>query len=309
MNIQTIKLTKKYGQLIAVDQIDLTVQKGQIFGLLGPNGAGKSTTISMLSTLIKPTTGQITIDGIDIVKTPQAIRPRLGVVPQEIALYTNLSGAENLKFWGKAYGLKGDVLTTRIAEVADFIGIAERLIDRVDNYSGGMKRRLNIGVALLHRPELLILDEPTVGIDPQSRNHILERIKALNESGTTIIYTSHYMEEVEAICDDIAIIDHGKIIARGTKAALLKNSQAMTKINVQFDSVDHDMIDQLQKLNGVQQLIISQDKISFLVPSSQMVEAVFNTAKQHGKTVLSVSVTEPNLETVFLELTGKALRD
>lgn len=309
MNIQTIKLSKQYGNITAVDQIDLTIQKGQIFGLLGPNGAGKSTTISMLSSLIKPTAGQITIDGIDIVKTPQAIRPRLGVVPQEIALYTNLSGLDNLKFWGKAYGLKGNTLTMRIAEVADFIGIAERLADKVDNYSGGMKRRLNIGVALLHQPKLLILDEPTVGIDPQSRNHILARIKALNDAGTTVIYTSHYMDEVEAICDDIAIIDHGKIIASGTKSELLKNSQAMTKINVQFDGVNNDVINQLHALNGVRQLTINEDKISFFASSSQLAETIFQIAKQHGKTVLSVSITKPNLETVFLELTGKALRD
>ncbi len=221
IHVQNIK--KKYKKVQAVAGIDFKVQQGEIIGLLGPNGAGKSTTISMIATLLKPDEGEIFFKGKSILKHPRYIQKKLGYVPQEIALYPMLTGQENLSFWGRAYGLKGQDLKKAIIETAQIIGISERLNDRVKHYSGGMKRRLNIGVALLHSPELIIMDEPTVGIDPQTRKHILDTVLRLNqEKNMTVIYTSHYMEEVEYVCKHICIMDHGKIIAQGTKDSLIE---------------------------------------------------------------------------------------
>jgi ABC-2 type transport system ATP-binding protein len=222
-------IQKHFKEVKAVDEISFSVEKGEILGLLGPNGAGKSTTISMISTLIKPDSGAIYYRGKDIVKSPKSIQRKLGYVPQEIALYPMLSGIENLKFWGRAYGLKGEDLKNRIAEVSQIIGIDKRLKDKVDKYSGGMKRRLNIGVALLHNPEIVIMDEPTVGIDPQSRKHILDTVLDLNRKGMTVIYTSHYMEEIEYLCNKICIMDDGKVIAEGTKEELMDQIKDKTK--------------------------------------------------------------------------------
>jgi len=200
-------LKKSFKKVEAVKGISFQVEKGEILGLLGPNGAGKSTTISMISTLIRPDGGSIVYDGQDIGSAPKAIQKNLGYVPQEIALYPMLSGRENMYFWGRAYGLKGKELKDRVEDVSEIIGIKDRLKDRVKTYSGGMKRRLNIGVALLHSPDLIIMDEPTVGIDPQSRNHILDTVLELNRRGMTVIYTSHYMEEVEYLCTRICMMD------------------------------------------------------------------------------------------------------
>ena len=219
--LQFFGVTKNYGRNTAVDNFSLTVAQGELLGVLGPNGAGKSTAISMLATLIKPTKGSIQFRGVDIANNPDAIRKILGYVPQEIALYETLTGIDNLLFWGKAHGLKGKLLKSRIDWVSELIALDDQLSLPVSTYSGGMKRRLNFGVALLHNPQLLILDEPTVGIDPQSRKHLLESIKELNRNGMTIIYTSHYMEEVSSLCNQIAIMDRGKLIASGTQGELL----------------------------------------------------------------------------------------
>jgi ABC-2 type transport system ATP-binding protein len=210
-------LYKNFGNIAAVDGISFEVKRGEVFGLLGPNGAGKSTTISIISTLLPPTEGEIFFEGESIFKNSKNLRQKLGIVPQDIALYPTLTGYENLRFWGNLYGLKGAELKERINEVADIIGLNERLKDKVKKYSGGMKRRLNIGAALLHKPDLLIMDEPTVGIDPQSRSHILDTVLKLSAQGMTIIYTTHYMEEAEELCSRICIMDEGKIIASGTK--------------------------------------------------------------------------------------------
>lgn len=218
--IEIREIKKNFNKLEAVKGLSLTIEDGEILGLLGPNGAGKSTTISIISTLLPPTSGDVLYEGKSILKDPRNFRAILGVVPQEIALYPDLTGYENLKFFGKVYGLKGKKLEDQIEKVLQIIGLNGRAKEVVKNYSGGMKRRLNIGCALLHSPRVFIMDEPTVGIDPQSRNHILETVKALREEGMTIIYTSHYMEEVEYLCDRIYIMDHGEIIAAGTKEEL-----------------------------------------------------------------------------------------
>lgn len=308
--LQISGLKKTYGKVEAVKAIDLEVKKGEVVGLLGPNGAGKSTSISMISTLIKPDAGTMTYKGVSILEKPKEFQKILGVVPQEIALYPTLTGYENLKFWGSAYGLKGQALKKRIEVISEVIGISQRLKDKVDHYSGGMKRRLNIGAALLHEPEILIMDEPTVGIDPQSRNHILETIKALNDQGMTIIYTSHYMEEVEYLCDRIYIMDEGCVVASGSKDDLVAHAKSDQKIIVSFDQ---ELGTSLRAFEGINSVISasSQGKVLTLVTQSKAVlmKEIIEVSQKENLDLLSIDVEKPNLESVFLQLTGKALRD
>jgi ABC-2 type transport system ATP-binding protein len=317
MNMAFLEVTdlyKDFGSTKAVDGISFSVEKGEVFGLLGPNGAGKSTTISMISTLIPPAKGEIIFEGRSIIEDPSAIRKKLGVVPQDIALYPTLSGYENLFFWGSIYGLKGTALKKRIYEVAEIIGLNGRLKDRVDKYSGGMKRRLNIGSALLHKPELLIMDEPTVGIDPQSRNHILDTVLELNRQGMTIIYTSHYMEEVEYLCSRVCIMDQGKIIASGTQEQLVELIKGKTAVSLKLDKAalpkDADILARLKELKGVAGAELVQDEITITGENVDMILAdIIARVTGHGCRISSIDVRKPNLEAVFLYMTGKALRD
>lgn len=309
MNILEIKnLEKNFESFCAVDSIDLEIKKGDIVGLLGPNGAGKSTTISIISTLMRETKGEILFMGENIHKLGKNYRKKLGIVPQDIALYLNLSGYDNLYFWGKAYGLKGQELKEEIKRVSEIIGISDRLKDKVEKYSGGMKRRLNIGVALLHRPELLIMDEPTVAIDPQSRNHILQTVKKLNEEGTTILYTSHYMEEVEFLCNYIYIMDGGKIIAKGSKEELIKNIDTYETIELkvmeEFEEKELANIKEIKKwkFEG-DRYFISAENVNLVL------KEVLDLAHSRGIQVEGISIQKPSLETLFLNLTGKTLRD
>ncbi|HNH26596.1 MAG TPA: ATP-binding cassette domain-containing protein, partial [Anaerolineales bacterium] len=220
--LEVQNLEKNYGDFKAVKGISFDIKEGEIFSLLGPNGAGKTTTISMLSTLYTPTAGDATIAGHSITKAPMAVRNAIGVVPQDLALYEDLNARENLTFWGQMYGLGGSALKNRVEEVLNQIGLVDKAKDRVKTYSGGMKRRVNIGVGLLHKPKLLFMDEPTVGIDPQSRRAILDTVKDLNKQGMTVLYTTHYMEEAEELSDRVGIIDHGELIAIGTQKELTK---------------------------------------------------------------------------------------
>ncbi|HPY57148.1 MAG TPA: ABC transporter ATP-binding protein [Sedimentibacter sp.] len=303
-------LYKNYGNIRAVDGISFEVKRGEVFGLLGPNGAGKSTTISIISTLIPPTKGEIIFEGESIFKNPKNIRQKLGVVPQDIALYPTLSGYENLRFWGNLYGLKGQELKQRINETADIIGLHERLKDKVEKYSGGMKRRLNIGAALLHMPELLIMDEPTVGIDPQSRSHILDTVLKLNDRGITIIYTTHYMEEAENLCSRICIMDEGKIIASGTQQELVELVKEKTQINIKLDSINESIIDGLKNIPGIIDAKIDEDIIILYGENGDILLAqIIAKVSEHKNRIQSIDVKKPNLEAVFLHLTGKALRD
>jgi len=303
-------LYKSFGSTKAVDGISFEVKRGEVFGLLGPNGAGKSTTISMVSTLIPPTKGEVLFEGMNIFTEPDSLRRNLGVVPQDIALYPTLTGYENLTFWGNMYGLRGSGLKKRIGEVAEVIGLNGRMKDRVDKYSGGMKRRLNIGAALLHKPELLIMDEPTVGIDPQSRNHILDTVLELNGQGMTIIYTSHYMEEAEYLCSRICIMDQGKIIASGTQEELVELIKGETQVSLKLDRIDRDILERLRSINGVAKAELLQDEIAV---SGENVDIILSDiiakVTEHGRRISSIDVKKPNLEAVFLHLTGKALRD
>ena len=308
LNVENLK--KSYGEIDAVKGVNINVKKGEIIGLLGPNGAGKSTIISMISTLIKPDSGTIEFKGECVLSKPKNIQKVLGIVPQDIALYPTLTGYENLKFWGSAYGLKGSKLKKRIEEISEIIEIKERLKDNVEKYSGGMKRRLNIGAALLHNPELLIMDEPTVGIDPQSRNHILETIKELNKQGTTIIYTSHYMEEVEFLCDRIYIMDEGVIIAEGTKDQLVELIHNERKIIIEYENKPNGIKDKIRNLNSVIEL--NQNDKTLILKSKadiNLMRQIIEISNLNNMDIISVNVEKPNLEAVFLKLTGKALRD
>jgi len=303
-------LVKSFGDLTAVDHVSFSIAEGETFGLLGPNGAGKTTTISMISCLLEPTEGTIVVDGHSSHKEQTAVKRTLGVVPQEIALYPSLSAAENLAFWGRMYGLSGADLKKAVDEALDLAGLAERSKERVEKYSGGMKRRINIAAGILHRPKVLLMDEPTVGIDPQSRNHILETVKELNASGMTVLYTSHYMEEVEYLCDRIAIMDHGKIIAMGTLNELRDVVGGMDIVAVTVAGVSDAVVSAVEAIPGVDSVNRTEGTMEVLTPSSgSILGQLVATLESEGSHVTSVTVTEPNLESVFLHLTGKSLRD
>ncbi len=303
-------LYKNFGNIRAVDGISFEVERGEVFGLLGPNGAGKSTTISIISTLLPPTKGEILFEGESIFKNSKNLRQKLGIVPQDVALYPTLTGYENLRFWGNLYGLKGADLKKRINEVAEIIGLNGRLKDKVDKYSGGMKRRLNIGAALLHEPELLIMDEPTVGIDPQSRSHILDTVLKLNAQGMTIIYTTHYMEEAEELCSRICIMDEGKIIASGTKQELVELVKEKTQINIKLDNISDNMLQVFKEIPGVFDAAIHEDTVSLFGENGDMLLAdIVSKVSEKNFKIQSIDIQKPNLEAVFLHLTGKALRD
>ena len=308
-------LTKTYGDFSAVKAISFDIRDGEIFSLLGPNGAGKTTTISVLSTLYAPTSGDALIAGHSVTKDPMAVRQVIGVVPQELALYDDLSARENLAFWGQMYNLGGKALKTRVAEVLEQIGLTEKADQRVKTYSGGMKRRVNIGVGLLHRPRLLFMDEPTVGIDPQSRRAILDSVKALNQQGMTVLYTTHYMEEAQELSDRVGIIDHGELIALGTQADLTRQvgqSETLILHVGEGESVEAiaALVAAVRDLDGVLKAdAINQDLSIITAQAEEILAPVITLANALGIRIRSVDIQEPNLETVFLHLTGRALRD
>ena len=303
-------LHKDFGEVYAVKGVDFEVQQGEIFSLLGPNGAGKSTTISMISGLLEPNQGEVNVMGHNILNEPLAVKAAIGVVPQEIALYEDLSAKENLTFWGKMYGLRGSTLQRRVDEILEVIGLTDRQKGRVGKYSGGMKRRLNIGIALLHKPKVVIMDEPTVGIDPQSRRNILERVKELNKQGMTVLYTTHYMEEAQELSDHIAIMDHGKLIASGTHAALVRIVGELDRIELTIDTESSKVMAACKTVDGVAQVMAENGHLSLLVEDSNLVlPKLFEIANQSDTRIISVDIQEPNLEAVFLHLTGRALRD
>ena len=308
--IEVKELKKSFKDLQAVQGVTFSVMQGEILSLLGPNGAGKSTTISMLSGLLMPTSGDAFIMGHSVIKEPKAAKASLGVVPQDIALYPDLSARENLIFWGKMYGLRGALLKSRVDEVLDVIGLADRQKDHVGKFSGGMKRRVNIGAALLHKPDVIIMDEPTVGIDPQSRRHILDNVKELNRQGMTVLYTTHYMEEAAELSNHIAIMDAGKIIASGTHAELIKLVGEQTRINITLNAESGTMIADWQSIEGVTRIDALEGKVTALVDdSNRVLPHLFESASRENIRITSVDIQEPDLETVFLHLTGRALRD
>jgi ABC-2 type transport system ATP-binding protein len=303
-------LHKSRGPNQAVRGVSFQVRAGEVFSLLGPNGAGKSTTLAMLSGLLKPDRGDAFLAGHSIRDAAAAARRALGVVPQEVALYPDLSALENLHFWGRMYGLGGALLRERSQEMLELTGLTHRKSERVATFSGGMQRRLNIGVALLHRPSIVIMDEPTVGIDPQSRRHILDGIRALQERGTTILYTTHFIEEAAELSQHIAIMDQGRIIASGTHRELLGLLQSEARIELAATGVTPGVLQAWRDASGAEPAPGPDGTVTFACSDSQRVlPRLFEAALREGAHITRVDVHEPDLEAVFLHLTGKALRD
>ncbi len=305
------EVTKKFGDVIAVDNVTLSLDEGEIFGLLGPNGAGKSTAINMVTGLLSMDKGKIYLMDMDIKKNSMETKKNTGIVPQDIAIYEDLTSLENVKFFASLYGLKGSQLNAAAEEALEFTGLSDKARTYPKQFSGGMKRRLNIACAIAHKPKLIIMDEPTVGIDPQSRNHILQSVKKLNEMGCTIIYTSHYMEEVEEICTRIAIMDHGKVIAQGTGDEL---KALITDTNVVWitvaDHVSRVNEDRLKEISGVLNIEIEESTVK--IGSAREVnnlDKIILYFTSNGIAIKSVESKTPDLETVFLSLTGRRLRD
>ena len=308
--IEVSELKKSFGDLQAVRGVTFTAAQGEILSLLGPNGAGKSTTISILSGLLQPSGGEAAIMGHSVISESDKAKASLGVVPQDIALYPDLSARENLLFWGKMYGLRGAALKQRVDEVLTTIGLTDRQKDRIGTFSGGMKRRVNIGAALLHKPEVVIMDEPTVGIDPQSRRHILDNVKELNQQGMTVLYTTHYMEEAAELSIHIAIMDQGELIAYGTHGELIKLVGELTRIDLTINTESSSVLDLWKQVDGVVQIDPQNGAITLLVDdSNRVLPGLFEAASSVNVRITGVDIQEPNLEMVFLHLTGRALRD
>jgi ABC-2 type transport system ATP-binding protein len=303
-------LSKRFGDVLAVQDVGFAIEPGEAYGLLGPNGAGKTTTISMLVGLLKPATGKVLVCGTDLAAEPMAAKAKIGYVPQEIALYPELTGRENLRFFGRLFGLPRRALAARIDEVLDLVGLSDRADGKLGAYSGGMKRRINIGAALLHRPEVLILDEPTVGVDPQSRKAILDGVERLVADGMALLYTSHYMEEVERVCDRVGIIDHGRIVAEGTRHELVTMVGSADTIELMLDGDVDGAFDKLQALEGVIEAVrTGAGSVRLLAEGGRYVLPAIITAVDGRATVIAVEVIEPDLEATFLHLTGSKLRD
>jgi ABC-2 type transport system ATP-binding protein len=307
--IQVQDLVKKYGEHLAVNGISFAVREGEIFGLLGPNGAGKTTTLSMLATLLAPTSGKITLAELDVVCEADKIKALVGIVPQELALYPTLSARDNLIFFGEMYGLRGQVLKSRVSEVLDIVGLQDQAAEAIATYSGGMKRRINLAAGLLHRPKVLFLDEPTVGVDPQSRNNIFENVERLNREGMTILYTTHYMEEAERLCRRVGIMDHGEIVALDTPRnliALLGAGVVHIGVRGNLDGLVH----QLEGLPAVTSVQFVDHTLSVQTTNpSEALVGIINAFDGAGVPITSLDILEPNLESVFLHLTGKHLRN
>ena len=303
-------LKKSFGEFEAVKGVSLQVARGEVFGLLGPNGAGKTTTISMLTGLLEPTGGTVTVDGLDLKKNTNAVKAKLGLVPQELALYPTLSARQNLTFFGRIYGLKGKELRQRVDEVLEMIRLTERADNPVEDYSGGMKRRVNIGAGLLHKPQILFLDEPTVGVDPQSRNAIFESVEALNRAGMSVIYTTHYMEEAQRLCHRVAIVDEGKLIALDTPTALIRSLGGGILVVGVAEGAPEDVPDRVAQIPAVKSAIRTDGQLK--VETHRLQEALIGVLDITNKLdvpITSIEMLEPNLESVFLHLTGKKLRE
>jgi ABC-2 type transport system ATP-binding protein len=303
-------LVKSYGPLCAVDGVSFTVAKGELYGLLGPNGAGKTTIMSMLSGLLAPDEGRILFDGTDLAGEPLKVKAQLGVVPQEPALYENLSARENLSFWGGLYGLSGAQLTQAVDRVLDVVGLKDRAKDPVKQYSGGMKRRINLALGLVHGPRAVLMDEPTVGIDPQARLNILEAVKQVAAGGTTVIYTTHYLEEAEELCDRIAIMDHGKILAEGTLDELKSRVGGRDVVTVRGSFDPAAVMPRLAALAGVQVTSAEPGRLVLSVEGSgRGAVDLLGRVLADGLAIDGISIQPPSLNTLFLNLTGRELRD
>jgi len=308
--LEVTDLRKRFADVAAVDGVSFAISEGETYGLLGPNGAGKTTSISMIAGLLERDSGDVVVVGEPMDTTTVAPKRNVGLVPQDLAIYPDLTGRENLKFFGKLYGMRGSPLDTRAEEVLEIIGLSDRADDRADEYSGGMKRRLNIGIGLLHQPLLLILDEPTVGVDPQSRNAILESVEALSRAGMAVLYTTHYMEEAERLCNRVGIIDEGRIIAEGTRRELVSRIGQRDRVRVSGTGDLAGAASAAGNVPGVERATTTDHEVDVLAgDASRLLPELLTAIAANGMAISGVEVDEPNLEAVFLHLTGKALRD
>jgi ABC-2 type transport system ATP-binding protein len=317
MILEARNLTKKFGDFTAVNDLNLAIQKGEILGLLGPNGAGKTTTISMITGLVEPTSGEVSVDGMNLERETYKVKSKLGLVPQELALYPTLTARDNLIFFGRIYGIGGKALQTRVDDMLKMVGLSERADETIETYSGGMKRRVNIAAGLIHQPEILFLDEPTVGVDPQSRNAIFETIESLNKAGMTVIYTTHYMEEAQRLCHRVAIIDEGQIISLDTPSTLISSLGGGILV-LGLEDLEtasgsgrvQDVVEQVVGLPSVKSA--HRDDGHFKIETHRFQEAlmsILEITNQQDVRITSMEKWEPNLESVFLHLTGKKLRE
>jgi ABC-2 type transport system ATP-binding protein len=308
--ISVERLRKSFGELVAVNGLSFEVRDGEIFGLLGPNGAGKTTTINMICGVLRPDDGRVLVDGLDMWRQPKAVKRALGVVPQEIAVYEDLTARDNLAFWGSLYGLSGRALRGRVDEALERVGLADRGGDRVATFSGGMKRRLNLCMGLIHEPKFLLLDEPTVGIDPQARLAILEVIRAVARAGTTVLYTTHYMEEAEQLCDRLAIIDHGTILATGSLGELVKLAGEGEVVRVGGSFSEPAARERFSALPGLRLHAVEEGRAVVSVePEGPGLTALLPQLLSDELGVDDLSIQRPSLESVFIRLTGRELRD
>lgn len=312
--LRCVGLTRRFGERVAVDNLSLSVAPGETFGLLGPNGSGKTTTISMIAGILQPDGGSIEVCGRTMTPSSGSTKGLVGLVPQEIALYEDLTVVENLRFFGRLHGRGGSSLESRIGEVLDLVGLSDRRRDLIAEFSGGMKRRANIAVGLLHEPQLLILDEPTVGVDPQSRNQILHSIEVLGGTGLGVLYTTHYMEEAERLCDRVGILDQGRLIAEGTRAELVARVGEHDVITLKVASGEDEQLpaalQEIRELATVSAVSASSGSVDIQTTDADATLAPVVAAFTRAELSISeLTVREPNLETVFLELTGRALRD
>jgi ABC-2 type transport system ATP-binding protein len=308
--IQLSSVSKSFGNIEAVKNVSFYIDKGEIFGILGPNGAGKSTIVNILNTLVKPDKGDVIIDGVNIKDDGDTIKLIMGVVPQEIALYEELSAYENLMFWGGLYDIPKPELKENVNKTLEIVDLVNRKDDRIKTFSGGMKRRINIACSLLHNPKILVLDEPTVGVDPQNRNHIFELIERLNNDGMTIIYTTHYMEEAERFCDKIAIIDVGRIIAQGTLKELRKISDARDLLTIKLADSDNETISGIISANPSFRFDCTSNTLKVdCVNISKEISIILNQIQNSGGVIERIYTQGTNLESIYLKLTGKELRD
>ena len=303
-------LRKSFGELKAVDGLSFRIAAGETYGLLGPNGAGKTTSISMAVGLMEREGGEVLLDGEALSPGTTKLKAKIGLVPQDLASYPDLTARENLRFFGRLYDMPRAALRSRVDEVLEIIGLSDRADDRADTFSGGMKRRLNIGIGLLHAPRLLVLDEPTVGVDPQSRNAILESIERLGSEGLAVLYTTHYMEEAERLCDRIGIIDRGQIKAEGTRRELAQIVSQHDRVRLSATGPLQTGAEALGRIAGVQQVDVADGTIDVLVEQAgNTLMALLSALNDAGVSITGVEIDEPNLEAVFLHLTGRSLRD
>lgn len=306
--VKTSDLIKRYGNDIALDHVDIKIDEGEIVGLLGPNGAGKSTFINTITSIIPYDSGYVELFGKDMKKNLKELKRYIGIVPQELSVYYDISAYDNVAFFASLFGFRGNELKKQVKQAMEFTGLWDRRKDKPKKFSGGMKRRLNIACAIAHKPKLIIMDEPTVGVDPQSRNHILESVRFLNDQGATIIYTTHYMEEVEALCNKVEIMDKGKMIVGGTINELKNMISNDHTIQVELAVSNYSIVDAIKNINGIKEVVLDHHVLT-IISQFKNIEEIVTTIKSNGGTIEGINMKQSSLEDVFLTLTGRTLRD